>query len=49
MADKGIQKIINLFKGTESVISSDSPCKDGNVPDSQRYPLKLCLMKYTLM
>ena len=40
MADKGIQKIINWFKGTESVISSDSPCKDSSVRFTT-VPLKL--------
>ena len=52
------QKMISLFQSITnfksvqfflkgSVISSDPPCKVA-MPDSQRYTLKLCLIKYVL-
>ena len=38
--------LFSKVKGTVSVISSDSSCKDGIMPDLQLYPLKPSLIKY---
>ena len=36
---------IPVLKGTVSVISSDPPCKAGNLPIYKRYPCNLNLIK----
>ena len=40
--------MIITLKGIVSVISSDPLCKDDNLPDLQRYPRKLSLIKHVL-